>query len=256
MSCWIWRRIFLLQLTPPGNQGPGPAIRAEAIRDPRLRVLHQRYKDLYFLLIAQATRPNYWLKKLRYGARSVNGHRLDLHLGCGPKYLPGFVNIDANPTQKIDIWLDVRCGLPFASNSVDSIYSTHMIEHLYPDELEKLLLDCARVLKAGGGMRIIVPSLSNAILAFQQNRHDWFYDNFPRHFDSLGGRFSNFVFCDGQHRTAFDLSYLDEVLRKAGFQEVVESTEGQSRLYGEAVPPFEPGDAAGLPHSVYVEAFK
>ena len=157
--------------------------------------------------------------------------------------------------QKTDMWLDVRCGLPFASASVDSIYSTHMIEHLYPDELEKLLLECVRVLKAGAGMRIIVPSLSNAILAFQQNRHDWFYDDFPRHFDSLGGRFSNFVFCDGQHRTAFDLSYLDEVLRKAGFKEVVESAEGKSRLYGETVPAFEPGDAAGLPHSVYVEAF-
>ena len=97
-------------------------------------------------------------------------------------------------------------------------------------------------------MRVIVPSLSNAILAFQQNRRDWFYDDFPRHFDSLGGRFSNFVFCDGQHRTAFDLSYLDEVLRKAGFREVIESAEGQSRLYGETVPAFEPGDALGLPH--------
>ena len=83
------------------------------------------------------------------------------------------------------MWLDVRCGLPFADHSVDSIYSTHMIEHLYPDELEKLLRACARVLKPGGGMRIIVPSLSNAILAFQQKRHDWFYDDFPRHFDSL-----------------------------------------------------------------------
>jgi predicted SAM-dependent methyltransferase len=186
----------------------------------------------------------------------VNGHRLDLHLGCGIRYLPGFVNIDANPARKTDMWLDVRCGLPFANDSVDSIYSTHMIEHLYPDELEKLLRECARTLKPGGGMRIIVPSLANAILAFQQNLHEWFYDDFPRHFDSLGGRFSNFVFCDGQHRTAFDLSYLDEVLRQAGFREVAESAEGQSRLYGETVPVFEPGDAVGLPHSVYVEAFK
>ncbi len=150
------------------------------------------------------------------------------------------------------MWLDVRCGLPFADNSVDSIYSTHMIEHLYPDELEKLLRECARTLRPGGGMRFIVPSLANAILAFQQNLHEWFYDDFPRHFDSLGGRFSNFVFCDGRHRTAFDLGYLDEVLRQAGFREVMESAEGQSRLYGETVPVFEPGDAAGLPHSVYV----
>jgi predicted SAM-dependent methyltransferase len=219
-------------------------------------VLHQRYKDFCFLLIAKATWPNYWMKKLGYAARSRNGHRLDLHLGSGTRYLPGFINIDANPLQKTDLWLDVRCGLPFGTASVDSIYSTHMIEHMYPDELDILLRECARVLKAGGGMRIIVPSLSNAIRAFQERRHDWFYDDFPRHFDSLGGRFSNFVFCDGQHRTAFDLSYLDELLRKAGFLEVSESAEGQSRLYGERVPTFEPGDALGLPHSVYVEAFK
>ena len=219
-------------------------------------MLHQRYKDLCFLLIAKATWPNYWMKKLSYASRSRNGHRLKLHLGSGTKYLPGFVNIDANPMQKTDVWLDVRCGLPFATSSVDSIYSTHMIEHLYPDELEKLLRECVRVLKTGGGMRIVVPNLSSAITAFQQNQHDWFYDAFPRHFDSLGGRFSNFVFCDGQHRTAFDVSYLDEVLHKAGFREVLESAEGQSRLYGESVPAFEPSDSTVLPHSVYVEAFR
>ncbi len=219
-------------------------------------MLHQRYKDLCFLLIAKATWPNYWMKKIGNATRSRNGHRLDLHLGSGTKYLPGFVNIDANPMQKVDVWLDVRCGLPFLDGSVDSIYSTHMIEHLYPNELDKLLKECTRVLKAGGAMRIVVPSLSNAITAFQQKRHNWFYDAYPRHFDSLGGRFSNFVFCDGQHRTAFDFSYLDEVLRKAGFQEVKESAEGSSVIYGEEVPAFEPRDAKDLPHSIYVEAFK
>ena len=108
------------------------------------------------------------MKRLGHASRSPNGRRLHLHLGCGTKYLPGFVNIDANPLQKTDVWLDVRCGLPFPEGSVDSIYSTHMIEHLYPDELDKLLRECARVLKAGGGMRIVVPSLSNAIIAFQE----------------------------------------------------------------------------------------
>ena len=201
-------------------------------RSLRLSVLHQRYKDFYFLLIAQATRPNYWVKKLRHSRRSRNRHRLDLHLGCGPKYLPGFVNIDANPTQKSDMWLDVRCGLPFASASVDSIYSTHMIEHLYPDELEKLLLECVRVLKAGAGCRIIVPSLSNAILAFQQNRHDWFYDDFPRHFDSLGGRFFPILCSVMDSIGRLSTSALStKSWRRAGFKEVVESAEGKSRLY-------------------------
>jgi predicted SAM-dependent methyltransferase len=187
--------------------------------------------------------------------RPANG-ACQLHLGCGTKYLPGFLNIDGNLLNKIDVWLDVRNGLPFRSGSVDSIYSTHMFEHFYPDELKRLLQECVRVLKSGGGIRLIVPSLESAIAAYTQERSDWFYDSFPRHFDSLGGRFSNFVFCDGQHRTAFDFSYLSEVLRGAGFLEVEKSAEGKSRLYGNSVPPFEPGDPTDLPHSLYVEAFK
>lgn len=219
-------------------------------------MLHQRYKDLYFLGLSKATLPNYWLKKCAYALRHRNGKPLHLHLGCGTKYIDGFVNIDANPQHKLDLWLDVRCGLPYASNSVDSIYSTHMIEHFYPDELNHLLRECRRVLKDEGGLRLVVPSLKNAITAYQQGRRDWFEDSFPRHFDSLGGRFSNFVFCDGQHRTAFDFDYLNEMLQNAGFRHVEESGERKSRLYSEAPPPYEPGDVKPLPHSLFVEAFK
>lgn len=218
-------------------------------------MIHQRYKDLYFLALSQATLPNYWIKKALYAFRS-SSRTLHLHVGCGTIYLPGFVNIDANPRQKLDLWLDVRRGLPFRSASVDSIYSTHMIEHLYDNELRRLLQECRRVLKPGGGIRLIVPSLKNAITAYREGRHDWFYDSFPQHFDSLGGRFSNFVFCDGQHRTAFDFDYLAEMLLVAGFEEPEESAEGKSNVYAETVPDFEPGDAKGLPHSLFVEAFK
>ena len=216
-------------------------------------MLHQRYKDLVFWGISKATVPNYLFHRYLLNGRSASGVR-HLHLGCGTKYLPGFVNIDGNLFNKIDLWLDVRNGLPFSSCSVDSIYSTHMFEHFYPDELNRLLRDCLRVLKPGGGIRLIVPNLESAISAYRQNKADWFYDSFPRHFDSLGGRFSNFVFCDGQHRTAFDFSYLDEVLKAAGFREVERSSEGKSRLYPQ-VPPYEPTDSPELAHSLYVEAF-
>jgi predicted SAM-dependent methyltransferase len=218
-------------------------------------LLHQRYKDIVFWGIAKATLPNYLLRRYVIGARPANGAR-QLHLGCGTKYLPGFLNIDGNLFNRIDLWLDVRNGLPYPSNTVDSIYSTHMFEHFYPDELQSLLRECQRVLKPGGGIRLIVPNLASAISAYSQKQSAWFDDSFPRHFDSLGGRFSNFVFCDGQHRTAFDFSYLDEVLRQSGFSEVEQSAEGKSRLYGSQAPPYEPGDSRDLPHSLYVEAFK
>jgi hypothetical protein len=85
-------------------------------------VLHQRYKDLCFFLIAKATWPNYWLKKAASASRFRNNHRLDLHLGSGTKYLPGFVNIDANPLQKMDMW--PTCDAGFHSSAVRSIPST------------------------------------------------------------------------------------------------------------------------------------
>ena len=195
-------------------------------------MLHQRYKDTVFWGIAKATLPNYYLRRYVASPRSANGAR-HLHLGCGPKYLFGFVNVDANLFNELDLWLDVRNGLPFAANSVDSIYSTHMFEHFYPDELQLLLRDCQRVLKPGGGIRLIVPNLASAISAYSQRQIDWFDASFPRHFDSLGGRFSNFAFCDGQHRTAFDFTYMDKVLRQAGFREVEESAEVEKPLVWE-----------------------
>ncbi len=218
-------------------------------------MLHQRYKDIVFWGVAKAALPNHLVRKCLNHVSPLKRPR-HLHLGCGPNYLRDFVSIDANPFNKIDLWLDVRNGLPFPASYADSIYSTHMFEHFYPDELVQLLKECLRVLRPGGGVRLVVPSLMNAITAYAQKRSDWFYDDYPRHFDSLGGRFSNFIFCDGQHRTAFDFCYLDEVLRVVGSRDVEESAEGRSRLYKERVPPYEPGDSRELPHSLYVEAFK
>ncbi|MFZ1917412.1 MAG: methyltransferase domain-containing protein [Terriglobales bacterium] len=217
-------------------------------------MLHQRFKDIAFWGIAKATFPNYLIRRYMLPRHSSGASHV--HLGCGPKYLEGFVNVDANLFNKIDLWLDVRNGLPFPSNSVDSIYSTHMFEHFYPNELNLLLRECLRVLKPRGGIRLIVPNLESAIEAYSQSQSAWFDDSFPRHFDSLGGRFSNFIFCDGQHRTAFDFTHIEEVLRKAGFCEVERSAEGKSRLYDDRVPAYEPGDSRDLPHSLYVEAFK
>jgi len=219
-------------------------------------LLHQRTKDLCFLLISRGSFPNYFFRRYVKPLRGKNRHGLHLHLGCGPKYLQGFINIDANPFLKTDLWLDARNGLPFASETVDSIYATHVLEHFYPDELQGLLREFARVLKKGAGARLIVPSLSSAILAYTQGRKDWFTSHFPRRYESIGGRFSNFVFCDGQHRLAFDFTYFEEVLMAAGFARVLEVSETHSKLYPHNLMTYQPGEVLDLPHSLYIEAFR
>jgi hypothetical protein len=103
----------------------------------------------------------------------------------------------------------------------------------------------------GGGIRIVVPSLGNAIRAFQLEDRAWFI-SYPQKLESLGGKLSNYLFCAGQHRAAFDFSHLNEVLRKAGFTEVIESSDGDSVIYRDA-PIYEP-ECPG--RSLFVEARK
>ena len=54
---------------------------------------------------------------------------------------------------------DVRKKLPFDGESIDFIYSSHLIEHLRKDEAEKVLKECLRILKRGGVVRLSVPNL-------------------------------------------------------------------------------------------------
>lgn len=218
-------------------------------------MIHQRYKDHYYAIFSPIMALNYYKYKMFYKWFSGNPS-LKLHLGCGEEYFEGFINIDGNILHKVDLWLDIRHGLPFCRGSVDCIYNSNFLEHFYIDECRHILKECLRVLKHGGGMRIIVPNLKNAIHAYVNNLSNWFED-WPSKHTSLGGRFSNLVFCHGQHRNAFDFSYLEELLREIGFSSVVEQHNGGSSLFNrQFLSTYEIEKHPYLSTYLYVETFK
>lgn len=193
----------------------------------------QRVKDLYFSLIRPINKLNYYRHILLFRIipyKKFQNRPIYLNLGSGANYFDGFINIDGNILRKIDMWLDLRNGLPFPNDSVDGIYSCHLFEHFYMDELEKILKECYRVLKSEGGMRVLVPSLERAVIAYV-NREDHWFSEFPRAFKSLGGKLQNFIFCDGQHKIAFDFSFLEEILEEAGFLKIISKEAGKSDLF-------------------------
>jgi ubiquinone/menaquinone biosynthesis C-methylase UbiE len=79
-----------------------------------------------------------------------------LHLGCGEKHWPGFVNVDAHGDP--DVISDCR-KLPFDADYADEIHSIHFVEHVPRLDLENMLVDWHRVLKPGGKLVIEVPCL-------------------------------------------------------------------------------------------------
>lgn len=92
-----------------------------------------------------------------------------LHVGCGPqtkKNLKGFeseewqeIRFDINKDVNPDILGTLTDMSKVDSHSVDAIYSSHNIEHLFPHEVPKALSEFNRVLKPNGFVVITCPDL-------------------------------------------------------------------------------------------------
>jgi predicted SAM-dependent methyltransferase len=188
-----------------------------------------------------------------------NTKTVRVQLGPGQQnYFNGWINVDANLfTAKIDVWADLRNQLPFKKNSVDIFYSHHVVEHL-PD-LKGHIENMYYCLKPGGKIRIGGPNGDSAINRFLANDTTWFGD-FPDKRISIGGRFENFIFCRQEHLTILTFSYVEELLRGAGFVKInkrlpVKDT-GFPELIDQQVLSKEWEDNFDMPHTLIIEAEK
>lgn len=82
-----------------------------------------------------------------------------LHVGCGDSRIEEFVNIDCRATKTTDLVADAWDLGAIASNSVEYIYSRHMLEHLSIHDAAKSLREWRRVLMPGGIVHVVVPNL-------------------------------------------------------------------------------------------------
>jgi len=211
-------------------------------------------KQLYYRLL----RVPMWINGRLYRAFRHPDGPIRVHLGPGKhKYLPGWVNLDANfLSARIDLWVNLMDPLPFRGGSVAAIYSHHVIEHLPDRHLPAHFLEMFRVLVPGGGIRVGGPDAGNACAKFVAGELDWF-STYPVKRRSIGGRFANFIFCDGEHLTALSESYLRELAEAAGFVAVRHMLPcRQSELVEREVLEFEYEDDFETPHTVIIEARK
>ena len=96
-----------------------------------------------------------------------------LHLGCGNRYLSGYVNIDYPPDEttietdgrKVDIYSDIMT-LKYKNSSVSEVRSHHVFEHFDRPTALALLAVWNRWLVMGGQLRIEVPDIQKTFLSF------------------------------------------------------------------------------------------
>ena len=91
-------------------------------------------------------------------------------------------------------YMNVCRPLPLRDASCSSVFSSHMLEHLFSWDAEALVKEIFRVLEPGGVVRIVVPSLHSCVKLYDpndpsamlqgifecsrsgaKNRHQWMY---------------------------------------------------------------------------------
>lgn len=180
-----------------------------------------------------AWRTLYWWNRQR---RPMPGHAratvkrllgseepIQLELGSGPREgMEAWTSLDLAPGA--DIRHDLNDPLPFPDNSVDRIYSSHVLEHFtYPHELLRVLHECLRVLKPGGVISAAVPNARIFLEAYGGAKFD--REKFCT--EDVGLKYTsridvvNFIaFLGGHHKFMFDEENLPRVLEEAGFRNV------------------------------------
>jgi len=165
---------------------------------------------------------------------------MKLHLGAFNQSIKGWYNTDITPHIKIakipllpfilyklklmtterflehkqgmfnDLhYLDLTKPLPYSSDSVEAIFSSHVLEHLFMDEVEKLIPEMFRILKPGGVCRIVVPDLEKIVSLY--NPED------PREFLTDMFEISSRGAVKNQHHCGFTGKFLTKLATESGF---------------------------------------
>ena len=95
---------------------------------------------------------------------------MKLHLGCGKRFIPGFVHIDAVEYPHVDHVATIDNLGFIGSDTVDLIYTCHVLEHFRRKDVARVLREWLRVLKPGGVMRISVPDFARLCDVYQKHK--------------------------------------------------------------------------------------
>lgn len=131
-----------------------------------------------------------------------------LHLGCYHRKIHGYVNVDIRPECNPDLVEDCFSLPSFKENSVDILYTAHMLEHCKREECLQILARWNEILKPGGILRISVPDFEALCLYYIQTRDLKSITNLM-----FGSQKHPYDF----HYIGFDEKYLTSLLKELDF---------------------------------------
>jgi predicted SAM-dependent methyltransferase len=144
-----------------------------------------------------------------------------LNLGSGPRGVPSkdWINVDGWMDRNVHFAIDLNRRLPFVDACFSGIFSEHVFEHFDLEQGRSLLLECCRILKPGGCLRLIVPDGEKIISAYLENPAELVARRGNRTgfaIDAVNSYFRQRY----EHQYIYDWPMLEHQLHRAGFAEV------------------------------------
>lgn len=170
-----------------------------------------------------------WYKTLLHGhvarrariADYLRGReQVKLHLGAGFNSIPGFLDSDL---VEGNLPVDITRKLPFPSDSVDLIYTNHVIEHIHKEEFKFFLKESRRVLKPGGLNVISTPSLEKVVRVLYGRDEQGIELLRQRHGPSMteecftASQYINYLMKAYGHKYIYDGDFICRLAAQAGY---------------------------------------
>jgi len=173
--------------------------------------------------------------------------KIFLHVGCGHLNKSSCLGFENDNWKEIRLDIDKNVNPDIVgtltdmksvdTGSVDAVYSSHNIEHIFPHEVPIALREFYRVLKEDGIVVITCPDIQSAGEALTQDKlFETLYEGHDgpvTAFDVLFGHRETTV--DGNifmiHKGGFTYSVLDRAFYEAGFKVRVGGRSGACSLY-------------------------
>jgi SAM-dependent methyltransferase len=124
---------------------------------------------------------------------------IKLHLGAFDQAVDGWLNVDVTPhlfIARVPLlpqvlhaaglldrkrleqhragvfrklkYMDVATGIRLPDASCRAVFSSHVLEHLFRDEVHRLIAEIRRVLVPGGVCRVVVPDLAKIVATYDE----------------------------------------------------------------------------------------
>ncbi len=105
----------------------------------------------------------------------MKNKKIRIDVGCGHNKQKGFIGVDLEKETYPDI-VASALDLPFDDDSVDEVFSAHLVEHFDPKEAQQFFNEIYRVLKNGAIANIKVDKdWSKKILMEKDPTHKYRY---------------------------------------------------------------------------------